>query len=163
MRRLLAPVLVALVVAPAGVAATFSFTVTTTSPVTAPTVTLNGDDQTSSFPIVSQVSYTGTNPLSGWKVQASATTLLAATRSLPAMRVTSATYACVTACLASPSPTGITYPITLTSTAQTIYNASAGTGIGVYNVTGTFQISYPANAIPARYSATVTLTGATGP
>ncbi len=66
-------------------------------------------------------------------------------------------------CVSSPSPTGVTYPITLSSTAQTIYNAQADTGIGVYNVTSTFQITYPANTIAGTYIATITLTGATGP
>jgi hypothetical protein len=30
-------------------------------------------------------------------------------------------------------------------------------------LTATFQLTYPANALPGTYTATVTLTGATGP
>lgn len=163
MRRLFAPLLLALIVAPAGLAATFSFSVSTSSPVNAPAVTLSGDDQTKTFAITSQASYTGGHAVAGWKIQASSTTLTAGGRTLPPMTVTAASSSCVSACVSSPSPTGVTYPITLSSTAQTIYNAQVDTGIGVYNVTGTFQIAYPANTIAGTYIATITLTGATGP
>lgn len=164
MRRLLLVTLVALVLAPAALAAKFSFSVSTSSPVNAPTVTLNGDDQTTTFTIVSQVSYTGGNNSAGWKIQASSTTPTASgPRTLPPLAVTAGSYACVGTCQSNPSPTGITYPITLSTTAQTIDNASANTGRGTFNVTNTFQIAYPASATTGTYSATITLTGATGP
>src|SRR4051794_41853053 len=87
MRRLLV-VLLALAVVPAAAAATFTFTVQTASPVTAPGVTLNGDDQTTTFTIVTQVAYTGGQNTAGWNVQASSTTLTVSGRTLPAMIVT---------------------------------------------------------------------------
>ena len=65
--------------------------------------------------------------------------------------------------MSNPTPTGISYPITLSATAQTIYNASANTGRGTFSVTSTFQLTYPASTTAGTYSATITLTGATGP
>ena len=53
--------------------------------------------------------------------------------------------------------------MTLSTTATKIYNAAANTGKGTVVLTPTYQVSYPANALPGTYSATVTLTGATGP
>ena len=163
MRRLLVPLL-ALVLAPAGAAATLTFSVVTSSPVAAPTVTLSGDDQAKTFTVVTQVAYTGSGNTAGWKVQASSTTLTyASTHTLPAMQVTAGTFSCQTGCTTSPSPTGITYPITLSTSPQTIYNARANTGRGTYRITSTYQLTYPASAVTGTYSATLTLTGATGP
>jgi lipopolysaccharide export system protein LptA len=161
MRRLLAPVL-ALILAPASLAATFSATVQTASPVTVASVTLTGDDQTKTFSIITQVAYTGGGDTLGWKVEATATTPTSGTHTLPALDVTAGTFACVTACTTSPTST-ITYPITLSTTAVKIYNASANTGRGTYNITNTFQVTYPANIVTGTYSSTVTITGATGP
>jgi hypothetical protein len=157
-------VLVSLVGLPsAAAAATFTFSVTTSSPVTAPGVTLSGDDQTKTFAIVTQVAYTGSGNTAGWKVTAAATAPTSSSRTLPALQVTAGTFGCVSGCTTSPSPSGITYPITLSTTAQKIYNASANTGRGTYSVTNTYQVTYPASAIAGTYSSTVTLTGSTGP
>ncbi|HZQ80565.1 MAG TPA: hypothetical protein VFB25_01160 [Gaiellaceae bacterium] len=162
MRRLLVPLL-ALTLAPAGLAASFSYSVQTSSPITVSTVTLSGDDQTKTFTIVTQVAYTGGNATAGWKVEAAATTPTSGTKTLPALAVTNGTYSCVSSCSSNPSPTGISYPITLSSTAVPIYNANTSTGKGTFNVTSTFQVTYPANIFPGTYSSTVTLTAATGP
>lgn len=162
MRRLLAPVL-ALILAPASLAASFSDTVETASPVTVASVTLTGDDQTETFSIVTQVAYTGGNNNAGWKVQATATTPTSGTHTLPALQVTAGSFTCVSSCTTNPTPTGITYPVTMSSTAATIYNANTSTGKGTFNVTNTFQVSYPANIVTGTYSSTVTITAATGP
>lgn len=163
MRRLLVALL-ALAAVPTAAAATFNYSVTTTSPVTAPGVTLNGDDQTKTFTIVSQVQYTGGQNTAGWNIQASSTTLTSGSNTLPALQVTAGTFACASSCTTNPT-SSVTYPVTLSTTAQRIYNAAANTGRGTFNVTNTFQITYPANAIASAtpYSCTVTLTGATGP
>ena len=161
MRRLLAALL-ALTVVPSAAAATFTFTVQTASPVTAPGITLSGDDQTKTFTIVSQVAYTGPGNTAGWNIQASSTTLTSSGRTLPALVVTAGTFACASSCTTNPT-SSVTYPLTMSGTAQRIYNAAANTGRGTFNVTNTFQVTYPANAIPGTYSCTVTLTGATGP
>jgi hypothetical protein len=162
MRRLLAPVL-ALILAPASLAATFSDTVQTSSPVTVASVTLTGDDQTETFSIVTQVAYTGSGNTAGWKVEAAATTPKTGTHTLPALEVTAGSYTCVTGCTTNPTPTGITYPITLPTTATKIYNANTNTGRGTFKVTSTFEVTYPANIVTGTYSSTVTITAATGP
>jgi hypothetical protein len=161
MRWLLAALL-AVIVVPVAAGATFTYSVTTASPVTAPGITLSGDDQTKTFTIVSQVAYTGGNNTAGWNVQASSTTLTSGSNTLPPLDVTAGTFACASSCTTNPT-SSVTYPVTLSGTAQRIYNAAANTGRGTFNVTNTFQVTYPANAIAGTYSCTVTLTGTTGP
>ena len=161
MRRLLVPVL-ALVLAPAATAS-FTYTVETSSPVTAPGISLSGDDQSKTFSIVTRVGNTGSGDTSGWKLQAAATTPTSGTHTLPALEVTAGSYACYSSCTVNPTPTGVTYPITLSTTAQTVYNANRRTGEGTFNVTSTLQVTYPADAILGTYSSTVTITAATGP
>jgi len=162
MRRVLVALLVVAAVPSAAAAATFTFTVQTASPVTAPGVTLNGDDQTTTFTIVTQVAYTGGQNTAGWNVQASSTTLTVSGRTLPAMIVTGGSFACASSCTTNPT-SSVTYPLTLSTTAQRIFNAGANTGRGTFDLTNTYKVTYPANAIPGTYSATVTLTGTTGP
>jgi hypothetical protein len=160
--RAAAVVLAALVAAPSAAAATFTFSVTTTSPVTAPGITLTGDDQTKTFSIVTQVAYTGSGNTAGWNIQSSQTQPKSGTNLIPYFTVTAGSFACSSGCTTNPT-NGITYPITLSGTAQKIYNAAANTGRGTFNMTSTYQVNYPANAIAGTYSSTVTLTGATGP
>jgi len=160
--RIAAAAAIALVFVPSAAAATFTFSVTTTSPVTAPGVTLSGDDQTKTLTIVSQVAYTGTSNTAGWNIQSSQTQPTSGTRTIPYFKVTAGSSACASSCTTNPT-NGITYPVTLSGTAQKIYNAAANTGRGTFNVTSTYQVTYPANAITGTYSSTVTLTGTTGP
>ena len=112
MRRLL-PLVLALVVIPSAAAAKFTFTVTTASPLAGPAITLDGDDQTATFTIVTKAAYTGGGNTAGWKVQASATAPTSGANVLPALIVTAGSFACSTGCTTNPAPTGITYPITL--------------------------------------------------
>ena len=164
MRIRLAVVIVFLVVLPNAAGATFTFTVTTSSPVTAGAVTLNGDDQTKTFTIVTKVAYTGSGNTAGWNVSAAATVPTSSSSAkLPALQVTAGSFACASSCTTNPTPTGITYPVTLSTTAKKIYNASANTGRGTFNVTSTYELTYPASAFTGTYSSTVTLTGTTGP
>jgi hypothetical protein len=162
MRLLLALVLCSLALVSSAAAATFNYSVATTSPLTAPGVTLNGVDQLKTFTIDSTVQYTGGNNNAGWKVQASATIPASGGNTLPALIVTAGTFSCVSSCTTNPT-NAIGYPLTLTTTAQTIYNAAANTGRGTFTVTGTFQLDYLANALPGTYSSTVTLAGSNGP
>lgn len=161
MRRLLV-VALALVIVPSATAASFTFSVTTTSPVTAPGITLSGDDQTTTFSVVSRVAYTGGGNTAGWNIQAAATTPTAGSYTLPELQVTAGSFACVSGCMTNPT-SSVTYPVTLSTTATRVYNAAANTGRGTFNITNTYQVTYPANALPGTYSSTVTLTGATGP
>ncbi len=162
MRVWVVVVLVSLVGLPSAAAATFTFSVTTSSPVTAPGVTLSGDDQTKTFAIVTTVAYTGNKNTAGWSVNAKATVPKSGTHTLPALQVTAGAFACSSGCTTAPSNL-IDYPITLTTTAQTIFDADTNTGQGTYAVTSTYDVTYPASAIAATYSSTVTLTGSTGP
>lgn len=159
--RLLLVVALALVIVPSA-AAGFTYSVTTKSPVTAPGVTLNGDDQTATFDVVSRVAYVGPGNTAGWKVTAAATTLTSGSNTLPALVVTAGTFACVSGCTTSPT-SSVTYPVTLSTTAVRVYNAAANTGRGTFDVTNTFQVTYPANALPGTYTATLTLAGSTSP
>jgi hypothetical protein len=160
--RPLIAIVLALVFTGGAAAATFTFTVTTTSPLTVATVTLNGLDQTKTFNIADTVVYTGGSNTAGWKVQASATTPTSGSNTLPAITVTAGSAVCQGTCAASPT-NGIGYPLTLTGTAQTIFNAAANTGKGTFTVTSTFQLSYASNIYPGTYTSTVTLIGSTGP
>ncbi len=156
----LAVLVAALVVVPAA-SATFTFSVVTSSPVTAPGITLSGDDQSKTFTIVTRIAYTNIN-FSGWNVSASATTPTSGTHTLPPFDVTAGTYSCVTGCTSNPN-SAVTYPITLSTTAQEIYNAATFTGRGTFNITNTYEVTYPASAISGTYTSTVTLSGSTGP
>lgn len=150
----------ALVAAPTAVAASFTFGVVTASPVTLPAVTLNGDDQTQTFTVVSEVDNSGQ---AGWKVQASAGPPSAGAGTLPALQVTGGSWSCVSGCPSAPAPSGVSYPVVLSASPQTIYNAGAGTGRGKFDVSSTVLVSYPASTIAGTYSATITLSGSTGP
>lgn len=161
MRRLL-PFVLALVVVPSAAAAQFSFGVLTASPLAAPGVTLNGDDQTATFTIDTEINSANGNK-SGWKVQASATAPASGSYTLPALVVTGGSFSCISGCTANPSPSGVSYPITLSGSAQTIYNAAAGTGTGDFDIANTYRLTVPANTIQGTYSSTVTLSGSTGP
>jgi hypothetical protein len=161
------PVLVALLALTfvgGAAAATFTFTVTTASPITVATVTLSGVDQTKSFTIANTVAYTGGNNSAGWNVQASATAPTSGTNTLPALKVTAGSAVCQGTCATAPT-SSVTYPptITLSTTAVRVFNAAAATGQGTFTVSNTFLVTYPANIYPGTYASTVTLTGSTGP
>jgi hypothetical protein len=162
MRPVLAALL-ALTFVGGAAAATFTFTVTTASPITVATVTLSGVDQTKSFTIANTVAYTGGNNSAGWNVQASATAPTSGTNTLPALKVTAGSAVCQGTCATAPT-SSVTYPpIVLSTTAVRVFNAAGSTGQGTFTVTNTFQVTYPANIYPGTYASTVTLTGGTGP
>jgi hypothetical protein len=152
--------LVALVLTPAALAANFTFSVVTSSPVTLPTVTLDGDDQSQTFTVTGEIANSGH---AGWKIQASAGAPASGSAALPALQATAGSWRCVSGCPSNPLPSGLTYPMTLSSTPQTIYNADDGTGRGTFDITSTFLISYPASATAGTYTSTIVLSGSTGP
>jgi len=162
MRSLLALV-ASLVVVPGAAGASFSVTVNTASPVTAPGITLSGDDQSTNFTMQYTVAYTGSGNSLGWNVTAAATTLTSGSSTLPAMKVTNVSSAnCTGNGCVNPTNT-VTWPVVLSTTAQKIFNAQAGTGKGSVVLTATYLVSYPANALAGNYSSTVTISGSTGP
>jgi hypothetical protein len=150
----------ALVAPSAALGANFTFSVVTSSPVTLPAVTLNGGDQSQTFTVRSRVDSSSS---SGWKVQASADAPSFGPYALPPLQVTAGAWSCVAGCPVDPLPTGLTYPMTLSTTPQTIYNARAGTGHGKFYVASTFLVSYPAKTHAGTYRATITLSGSAGP
>jgi uncharacterized protein YhdP len=162
LRMPLAVAAVALTTTSVASAATFTFTVNTVSPVAAPGVTLTGDDQSKTFTMQYTVAYTGTSTTAGWKVQASATAPTSGTNTLPALKVTGVTSACSVSCTVNPT-NNVTWPVTMTTTAQKIFNAALNTGQGTFSLTATWQVTYPAKAVAGTYASTVTLTGSTGP
>jgi hypothetical protein len=165
LRRALLPVLVALVTAPAATAA-FSFT---TAPATATAgVTLNGDDQTVTFPVT--ITTTNTPGTTGFYIDGAATQLTQVTpaQTLPATALQVTNVASTAACGGGGCtlPTNnVTYaPIVLTTTAQRIYRAVSPTGKGTNTLTATFAVVFPANAlVGTAYTSTITITGSTGP
>lgn len=162
-RRLLLVVVLALVVAPTATAA-FSIAITTANPINLAAITLNGVDQTKTFTIAASEVYTGAGNTLGWNVTAASTTLTSAGKTLPALQVTTVAAAACTPTFSCVAPSNnVTWPVTLSTTAQRIFNATAGTGKGTVVLTGTYQVTYPANALPGTYSAIVTLATATGP
>lgn len=162
--RALLVILVALTLPSAAIAAaSFTFTVNTASPVTAPGITLSGDDQTKTFTMQYTVAYTGGGNTAGWNVTASSTAPTSGSNTLPALVVTGVSSAACTGGGCVNPTNSITWPITLTTSAQKIFNAAVNTGQGSVVLTATYKVTYPANALPGTYSATVTLLGATGP
>ncbi len=156
-------ILVALAVPTSAAGAQFNFTVNTTSPVTVPGVTLNGDDQTKTFTMQFTVAYTGGNNTAGWNVQAASTTLTSGGKTLPAMQVTGVTSANCTGSGCVNPTNSVTWPVSLGTTGVKIFNAAANTGKGSVILTATYQLTYPANALPGTYTATVTVTAVSGP
>jgi hypothetical protein len=161
MSRLLV-LMLALAVTPAAAAATLSIKIAATT-VTAPSVTLNGIDQTSTFTIAATEAYTGGGNTAGWNVTAASATLTSGANTLPALIVTTVARGNCTGSGCVNPTNSITWPITLSTTPQKIYNAAATTGKGTVILTGTYQVNYPSNALPGTYTAVVTVATATGP
>jgi hypothetical protein len=156
--RSLLVVLLALIVVPSAAAA-FSVVLNTTSPVTAPGVTLNGVDQTQTFTVSITVSDANPGSGNGWNVSMAATAPTSGANALPALVVTTvAASACSGGSCVNATNT-VTWPVTLTSGGVKIYNAAIGTGTKTTTLTPTVQITYPANALPLTYSSTLTVTG----
>jgi hypothetical protein len=161
MRRLLVPLL-ALVIVPAATAG-FSATLSTTSPQTFTSVTLSGVDQTKTLPLSISVANTGGTNGTGWSVTAAAAAPTSvAGGTLSPLQVTAVSAApCTGGCVQPINSIGV--PITLSSTAAKIYNASAGSGTGSVVLTATLQMTYDAKALPGTYTSTLTVTGGFGP
>ena len=154
-------ILVALAAPSAAMAATLSVTAPTT--VTVPGVTLNGDDQTKAFTMAHTVAYAAPSNTAGWNIQVSSTRLTSGAKMLPAMQVTGVTSANCTGTGCVNPTNSVTWPVTLGTTGAKIFNAAANTGKGSVVLTATYQLIYPANALPGTYTATLTVTAVSGP
>jgi hypothetical protein len=128
------------------------------------TDTLDGTDQTVSYaPLLGVVDARGTG--AGWNLQVSATTFTdGASHTLAPGTVTSAAQACVagSTCTAAVN-SGITLPLTITTTPAKFFNAALLSGLGKVNVTPTIAVAIPGNAYAGTYTSTVTLAATTGP
>jgi hypothetical protein len=163
MKWLLVPLAALALVPGASAAAKFTFSIDTPSPVAAPGVTLNGVDQTSSFTMQYTVGYTGGGNTAGWNVQAAATVPTSGTKTLPALQVTGVSAAPCTGGGCSDPANSAATPVTLSGTPVRIFNAAVNTGQGTIVLTTTYLLTFPANALAATYSSTVTVTASTGP
>ena len=163
----------ALAAATAALAGTLTATATVTgtagigltnSSTAAITNTLDGTDQTASYaPALNIVDARGTG--AGWNLQISATAFTdGASHTLAQGTVTSVAQACHAAstCTAATS-SGITYPLTIGTTAAKFFNAALNTGLGKVDVTPTINVAIPGNAYAGTYTSTVTIAAATGP
>jgi hypothetical protein len=165
--------LVALVAATAALAGTLTTTATVSGTAgislnlpSNPTITntLDGTDQTVSYaPVLGVVDARGSGL--GWNLQISATTFSdGAGHTLAAGQVGSLAQACKagSTCTAATS-SGISYPLTIGSTATRFFNAAVNTGLGKIDVTPTINVAIPGNAFAGSYTSTVTIAATTGP
>ncbi|HZT91784.1 MAG TPA: WxL domain-containing protein [Gaiellaceae bacterium] len=126
--------------------------------------TLNGTDQTVTYaPVLNTVDARGSG--AGWNVQVSQAAFSDGNgHTIAAGSITGVAQACHTGstCTAATS-SGITYPLTLSTTAAKMFNAAANTGLGSIDVTPTFSVAIPGNTYAGTYTSTITLSAATGP
>jgi hypothetical protein len=128
------------------------------------TDTLDGTDQTVSYaPILGVLDARGSG--AGWNLQISATTFSdGAGHTLAQGQVASVAQACKagSTCTVATS-SGITYPLTIGTTAAKFFSAALNTGLGKIDVTPTINVAIPGNAYAGSYTSTVTLAATTGP
>ena len=128
------------------------------------TDTLDGTDQTVSYsPLLGVVDARGSG--AGWNLQISATSFTdGGGHTLAPGQVTGVSAACKagSTCTAATS-SGITYPLTITTTAAKFFNAALNTGLGKIDATPTIAVSIPGNAYAGVYTSTVTLAAVSGP
>jgi len=126
--------------------------------------TLDGTDQTATYaPILGLVDARGLG--AGWNIQISATTFSdGAGHTLNQGQVASVAQACtVGSTCTTATSSGITYPLTIGTTAAKFFVAALNTGLGKINVTPTINVAIPGNAYAGVYTSTVTLAATTGP
>jgi len=125
--------------------------------------TIDGTDQTVSYsPLLGVVDARGTG--AGWNLTIAATALSDGsghTLNQSVSAVSSACHAGSTCTNATSS--GITYPLSVSTTAAKFFNAALNSGMGKVDVTPTIQIAIPGNSYAGTYTSTVTLATATGP
>lgn len=126
--------------------------------------TLSGADQTVSYsPVLGVIDARGSG--AGWNLTVSATNFSdGAGHTLLPGNVTAVSQACTagSSCTAA-SSSGITYPLTISSTAAKLFNAATNSGMGKVDLTPTIQVAVPGNAYAGTYTSTLTFAAATGP
>lgn len=147
--------------------ATFTLSSVTPTTVTSSAVTLNGLDQTSTF--TETLTTSSTTPFNGWNITAYAAVPTATGgKTLSQLVVTAqpSLAACSGFRCSLPTPTGITWPVTLGTTAGTatkIYNAASTTGEKTNTISVIFGVPVTADELPGSYSTVLTILGVSGP
>jgi hypothetical protein len=124
---------------------------------------LDGTDQSATYsPAIGIVDARGTG--AGWKLTVAATTFSDGTHTLAPGTITGATQACHAGSSCTAASNSITgYPLTLGTTAASVFNAALLSGLGQIDLTPTFSVAIPGNAYAGTYTSTVTLAATTGP
>lgn len=139
--------------------------VTAPGGITFPSIPLSSSAQTSSqsLPLdVSDLSGSG----SGWNVQLSGTAFTSGAYALPAgaVQVGSAPVpSCDWVGECTVATNGLGFPFTLSTSAQKLFNAAVNTGMGDETISPSFAVTVPATAYSGTYTATWTLSLASGP
>ncbi len=139
--------------------------------VSATAVTLNGNDQTTSYLLgLTVIDARGSG--GGWNLTITSTTFTTGAHSLSttASSITGMSTSCVTNSTCTPPTSSINYPPSLgvpaAATAPTpvkFFNAAANTGMGSITVTPTVSVSIPANTFFGSYTSTVSVAVVSGP
>ena len=124
--------------------------------------TLNGADQTSTYPVALTVSNSGNTQHNSWYLTVTSTTFTTGTQALPAGATQITSVACTAACAAN----SVTYPVAVPAAATapnavTFYNSAASTG--TWTVTPSFATTVPGNSFAGTYTNTITLAIVSGP
>jgi len=140
--------------------------------VAAASVTLNGDDQTTTYSMGLTVT-DATGSAAGWKMTISATQFSdGGANTLPSDAQyigTTPTATCISVVSSSthcsPPTNTVSYAsaLTITTLAQKFFNAAANTGMGKFTVTPTVSVVIPANAVATTYTSTVSVAIVGGP
>ena len=125
--------------------------------------TIDGTDQTASYsPVLGIVDARGTG--AGWNLTISATALTDGSSHTLAQSVSAVSSAChAGSTCTNATSSGITYPLSVSTTAAKFFSSALNTGMGKIDVTPTVQIAIPGNSYAGTYTSTVTLATATGP
>ncbi len=140
------------------------------SSVSATAVTLNGNDQTTTYSLgltVTEARGSG----AGWNLAITSTTFTSGPHSLStsASTITAApTVACNAGSSCTNPTNSITYPVGVPAGATApagvkFFNAAANTGMGKFTITPTVTISIPANTFAGSYTSTVSVAVVSGP
>lgn len=131
---------------------------------------LNGMDQTSTAGLAIDVR-DATGSGAGWNLTATSTQFTSGSNTLATNSVTVASApsdACDSGATCTVATNSIAYPYALPAgagppTASKIFDAASSTGMGDQTVTPTFTLAIPADAVPASYTSTWTISIVSGP